>query len=165
MSPAIASTLILRELRAMRREVDAYPNDGAPWRMLPGLPNSGGTLVLHCAGNLQHFVGAVLGGTGYVRDRAAEFSRREVPRSELRAELDRAIAAVEQTFAALEPADLDRPYPGEVGGRIFTTDIFLGHLAVHLAYHLGQLDYHRRLVAGSGDSVGAMSLDELSLTG
>src|SRR5690606_19080291 len=74
MSPAIASTLILRELRAMRREVDAYPNDGAPWRLLQGLPNSGGTLVLHCAGNLQHYVGAVLGVTRYVPDRPAEVS-------------------------------------------------------------------------------------------
>ncbi len=145
----------------MHREVDAYPNDGAPWRMMPGLPNSGGTLVLHCAGNLQHYIGAVLGGTGYVRDRPAEFSRRNVPRSELGAELDRAMSAVEQSLAALPPEVLRRPFPVEVGGRILSTDVFLAHSASHLAYHLGQLDYHRRLVTGSNEPVGAMSLDEL----
>ena len=145
----------------MRREVDAYPNDGAPWRMMPGIPNAGGTLVLHCAGNLQHYIGAVLGRTGYVRDRAAEFNRRDVPRSELGAELERAMSAVEGTLAALPAAELQRPFPVEVGGRILATDTFLAHAASHLAYHLGQLDYHRRLVTGTNEPVGAMPLDEL----
>lgn len=145
----------------MRREVDAYPNDGAPWRMMPGISNSGGTLVLHCAGNLQHYIGAVLGGTGYVRDREAEFSRRGVPRSELRAELDRATEAVERTLASLPDTALESPFPAEIRGRTLPTDSFLAHSASHLAYHLGQLDYHRRLVTGSNEPVDAMSLDEL----
>lgn len=161
MNAETASTVILRELRALRREIEAYPDDEAPWRVPPGISNPGGTLALHCAGNLQHYVGAVLGGTGYVRDRAAEFSRRDVPRSEILAELDRAAGAVERTLATLPAGALERPYPEAVAGHIFPCHRFLTQIASHLAYHLGQVDYHRRLVTGDGATVGALATAEL----
>jgi hypothetical protein len=161
MTAAIASTVILRELRALRREIEAYPDDETPWRVPPGIANPGGTLALHCAGNLQHYVGAVLGGTGYVRDRPAEFSRRDVPRSAILAELDRAREAVERTLADLPAEVLGRPYPEAVAGHIFPCDRFLAQIASHLAYHLGQVDYHRRLVTGDGTTVGALATGEL----
>lgn len=145
----------------MRREVEAYPDDATLWFTPPGIANPGGTLALHCAGNLQHYVGAVLGGTGYVRDRAAEFSRRGVPRAELLEGLDRAAEVVDRTLAALPEEVLERPYPERVADRIFPTGIFLAQLASHLAYHLGQLDFHRRLVTGSGGTVGAVAVADL----
>src|SRR3970282_1758330 len=80
--PAIAA-VIGRELRTIERELNAYRTEDQIWALPAGLPNSGGTLALHAAGNLLHFVGAVLGGSSYVRDRDAEFSRRGVPRAEL----------------------------------------------------------------------------------
>ena len=77
------ATVICRELRAVERELNAYQNDEQVWLLPEGLPNSGGTLALHIAGNLRHFIGTVLGGDPYVRDRDAEFSRRGVPRAEM----------------------------------------------------------------------------------
>ena len=76
--PALLGILLRRELAALRRSVEAYPDDASVWALPPGVPNSAGTLVLHCAGNLRHFLGAVLGGDGYRRDRDAEFARRGV---------------------------------------------------------------------------------------
>src|SRR4051812_35442996 len=106
--------LILRELRALSREVEAYPNEADLWALPPGIPNSAGTLALHVAGNLQHFIGARLGGTGYVRHRDVEFSRRDATRAELLEGLDAAARAVESTFARMSDADLAKPYPEEL---------------------------------------------------
>ncbi|MDP3909355.1 MAG: DinB family protein [Gemmatimonadales bacterium] len=155
-------TVMLRELRALRREVEAYPSDADLWRVAPGIANPSGNLVLHLAGNLQYFVGAVLGGTGYVRHRDAEFGARDAPRRELLEQIDRAMAAVETGLGKLRDGDLDRPYPEPVGGGSYTTGAFLTHLAVHLAYHLGQVDYHRRIVSGDGATVKAVAISELA---
>jgi len=154
-------TLILRELRAVRREIERYPDDATVWRAVPGIPNTAGTLALHLAGNLQHFLGAALAGDGYVRDRDAEFSRRDVPRDELLAEVDRAREAVAVGMDALTDDALAGEYPEAIGGRTFVTADMLVHLAAHLAYHLGQLDYHRRIVTGDGRTVNAVAAKDL----
>ncbi len=151
---------MVRDLRGLAREVSAYPTDADPWRPLPGIANPGGTLALHLAGNIRHYVGAVLGGSGYVRDRAAEFSRRDVPRAELVAEIERAVADAERVLPALTSATLAAPFPEAVGGHRFVTSRFLVHLVAHLGYHVGQVDYHRRVVAGGG-AVGTLSVAEL----
>src|SRR5262245_13323309 len=98
---AAIGRMLSRELRTLRREVEAYPDDATLWKAPPGVPNAAGTLALHLAGNIQHYVGAVLGGSGYVRDRPAEFSKRDVPRDEILREIDAASAAVERTFPSL----------------------------------------------------------------
>ena len=125
-------------------------------------PTPAGTLALHLAGNLQHYVGARWGGTGYVRDRDAEFARRDVPRAELIAEIERARAAVAAGLGAVgaEAARRGRIPSSSRGCRIRTGD-FLVHTAVHLAYHLGQLDAHRRVVTGNAEGVGAVKPAEL----
>jgi uncharacterized damage-inducible protein DinB len=150
-------TVLLRELAALRRSIESYPDEGSLWRRPGHVPNAAGTLALHLAGNLQHYVGAVLGKTGYVRDRNAEFARRDVPRDALLAEIDAATAAVERGLAACGDEALERPYPERMGGHTVATSVYLIHLASHLAYHLGQVDYHRRTVTASGESVGAMA--------
>ncbi len=155
------STLFLRDLDGLRREIELYPDDAAPWAEIPGLPNRGGTLALHLAGNLRHFVGAILGGSGYVRDRDLEFSARDVPRNEL---LDKTAAArqeVEAALASLDSGVLETDYPLPLGGRIISTRLFLIHLAVHLTFHLGQIDYHRRAATGDGTSAGVIPLSAL----
>ena len=124
-----------RELLTLRRSIEAYPDDASLWAERPGIPNTGGTLALHLAGNLQHFVGAVLGKTGYVRDRAAEFARRNVPRTAILAELDAAIEAVDRGLAAVRDEMLPAEYPLEVAGRKVAIGDFLVHLATHTAYH------------------------------
>lgn len=155
-------SVMIRELKALRRELDAYANDADLWRIVPGIANPGGNLVMHLAGNLQYFVGAVLGGTGYVRNRDAEFADRDVPKRQLLGEVDRAIAAVTTGLGRLREEDLDKPYPEPVGGITSTTGAFLSHLAVHLAYHLGQVDYHRRIISGEGKTVKAVAIGEIA---
>ncbi len=155
------ATVMTRELKALRREVESYPNDAKPWESAPGITNPGGNLVLHLAGNIQYFVGAVLGGTGYKRYRDAEFGSRDVPRADLLREIDGALAAVETGLERVSDADLGKPYPEPVGGVTPTTGAFLAHLAVHLSYHLGQVDYHRRIFTREGKTVGAMAVAEL----
>lgn len=159
---AAVQTMLLREIAAVGRSVEAYPDDASLWALPEGLPNSGGTLVLHLLGNLQHYVGALLGGSGYRRDRPAEFARRDVPRMELLAELGATTVAVERALTTLSDEALSQQYPESVGGHTFETGIFLVHLAAHLAYHLGQIDYHRRAVTKDARSVGALPLANLA---
>lgn len=154
-------TLLMRELRTLAREVDAYPTDALLWRLVPGIPNSGGTLALHLAGNLEHFVGAVLGGTGYVRDRDAEFSTRELARAEVRARVESAARAVDAALSHLTAERCEASYPMDVGGRPVRAGDFLVHLVAHTAYHVGQIDYHRRFLDPDAQGVGAVSTAEL----
>ena len=153
--------VIRRDLRALKREVLAYPTDADLWATPPGVSNSGGNLALHVAGNLRHFVGDALGGSGYVRDRDSEFARRNQGRREVAAELDAAEAEVADALAALPDDRLREPFPGDPGGTRVMTGDFLAHLAVHLGYHLGQVDYHRRLVCADGTTVAAVAIVEL----
>ena len=149
--------IMRRELEGMKDELLAYQEESDIWREVPGLPNTAGTIALHVAGNLQHFVGAQLGDSGYVRDRAAEFARRGVPTAEIVEELDTALAALDSTFAGLEEDAMERPFPEEVAGVQPTSAEFLVHLVAHLAYHLGQIDYHRRCVTGDTTTAGVLS--------
>jgi hypothetical protein len=158
--PAIAA-IMCRELGAIERELNAYETEDQVWALPAGLPNSAGTLALHAAGNLQHFIGTVLGGSSYVRDRDAEFARRGVPRSELIAELHRAADAVRGTLPSLDPARFAEVYPQPVANRRVNTGEFMTHLATHLAHHVGQLDFHRRVVTGDARGVGPVSPTEL----
>lgn len=155
------TTMMLRELAAVRRSVEAYPDDASLWVERPGIPNPGGNLALHIAGNLRHFVGKGLGQVPYTRDRDAEFGRRDGARAELVAEIEAARDAVEKGMARATDAVLAAPYPDAIGGRRLTTGDFLVHLAVHLGYHMGQLDYHRRVVTGDAAGVGALSMADL----
>ena len=155
------SALVLRELRALRRELELYPSDEALWALPPGIANAGGTLAIHVLGNLRHYIGARLGDTGYVRDRAAEFTVRGVPRGSILAELARAEEDVRGVLARLDPARLEEPYPDAVGGFAVETGDFLAQVAVHLAYHVGQIDYHRRLVTGDARIATTMAIGEL----
>ena len=154
-------SILDRDLRALQREVDAYADEADLWRVVPGTTNSAGTLVLHLAGNLQHFFGARLGRTGYVRDRPAEFSRR-VERAELLREIEAAQAAVSAALARLTPSQLTAEFPESVADARLTTGEYLLHLVTHCAYHLGQIDYHRRAVTRSETTIGAMRPGELS---
>lgn len=153
--------LMLRDMAAVRREIEHYRDDEGPWKVVPGLTNSGGTLVLHMVGNLQHFMGAVLGNNGYTRNRDAEFVRRGVSRAELLREVDATINTVTKSLESLTVEQLQGAFPQEINKMQIPTDTLLMHLVSHLTYHLGQLDYHRRCVTADGTSVGTLSLTAL----
>jgi len=146
------SLLLTRELEGFRREVALHADDESLWQTMPGVTNAAGHLALHVAGNLQHFVGALLGGTGFVRNREAEFATR----SGTRADVDRALAAaietVRRTLARATDAELEQPMPGAPAGLRTTRGRFLMHLVAHTAFHLGQAGYARRLQTGEGAS-------------
>jgi len=153
--------VIVRDLAALREQVVAYECEEDLWVCPDGIPNSAGTLLLHLVGNLQHFIGAQLGNTGYVRNRDAEFSARNVPRADLETGIQEAIETVNATFEQLEPRDLEQEFPLELVGCRLTTGLFMTHLATHLAYHLGQIDYHRRVVTKRSEAAGAQSIPAL----
>ena len=155
-----AARMLARELAAVQREIALFPDDVRVWDTAPGLPNSAGNLALHLAGNVQHYIGAVLGQTGYVRDRDAEFGRRSGTRDEIRAELARAIAVDGQVLPAVPAGRLAEDVavagiPPMPWGR------FLIHLCVHAGYHLGQIDYARRVLTGDPASAAALPMAEL----
>lgn len=155
--------LLLREVEALVREVEHLPDDDALWKTLPGVTNSCGNLALHIAGNLQHYVGHVLGGTSFVRDRDREFNQRSGTRADVIAELRMAIGAVDRTLRELSRDRLDQPYPQELGGVRPRTGVFLFHLVSHAGYHLGQAGYLRRILTGDETTTGAIPVSDLKL--
>ena len=142
----ILSELYERDLAKLRTEIESYSNEGDLWKTSEGISNSGGNLCQHLTGNLQHFFGAVLGGTGYVRDRDAEFASKGTTKADLLTDIDAAEKSVKETLEKLSDEDFAKTYPIEVFGQPMTTGYFLTHLATHLNYHLGQINYHRRLL-------------------
>ena len=142
----ILAELYERDLEKLRTEIESYENEEDLWKTGEGISNSAGNLCQHLTGNLQHFFGAVLGGTGYVRDRDAEFASKGTTRADLLADIDAAKKSVKETLEKLSDEDFAKPYPIEVFGHPMTTGYFLTHLTTHFNYHLGQVNYHRRLV-------------------
>lgn len=150
-----------RDLEGLAAELGGYPDDAAVWAEVPGFANSTGTLVLHCCGNLRFFIGAVLGGSGYVRTRDAEFSARDLSRTELQLLLAITGDEVVRALEVMDRTTLGDEYPAVVGGGHLPTDQMLLHLVSHLAYHLGQADGHRRVVTGERRSIGALGVAPL----
>jgi hypothetical protein len=164
MTPLATDLLILlrRDLRCFIREIEAFPDDATLWQTLPGISNSAGNLALHVAGNLRHFVGTVLGGTGFARQRDQEFAQREGTRADVIALLEAAITEVEQGLAALTEISLAQPFPQVLLGHQPPTGRFLLHLSTHLAFHLGQAGYLRRALTGEAGATGGMAIADLS---
>lgn len=138
-----------RDLDKLKVEINAYPHEDDIWKTGGDIANSAGNLCLHLTGNLRHFFGSVLGGDGYVRDRDAEFALKNVPRADLLMGIDQASSSIKTTLAKINDDDLAATYPLEVFGGPIMTGLFLTHLATHLNWHLGQINYHRRLIAAS----------------
>lgn len=140
------SPLFERELNAVKKELSLYQKEENIWKVAGQVNNSAGNLALHICGNLQHFFGAVLSKTNYVRNREEEFSRKNIPIDELFDELDKTIDVVKETLSSLHESDLQKLFPARVTVGEVTTEFFILHLALHLSYHLGQVTYHRRLL-------------------
>ncbi len=117
--------------------------------MAPGIANSGGNLCLHLVGNLNTYIGAEIGKTGYIRHRDLEFSLKNVHREELISKVEETIRVVDMSLSLLKDADLGKEYKiHKIDGFPDNTGLILMHLESHLTYHLGQINYHRRLLDG-----------------
>jgi hypothetical protein len=156
------SLSLVRELEGFKREIALFPDDESVWSTMPGVSNSAGNLALHLAGNLQYFIGSVLGHTGYVRNRELEFGQRSGPRENIYAELDAAIDVVRKVLPGLSDAALDADFPEAVMNTTFRTGTFLVHLCSHAGFHLGQAGYLRRILTGDSRSSGPIPLGPLS---
>ena len=141
--------VLLEGLDKLKQEINAYATEDALWVVDREIANSGGTLALHICGNLQHFIGHVMGETDYERDREAEFENKHIPRVEIVSEIDNAASIIESVLSKLEPEDLENNFPIQVFKHkpTMTTAYLIVTLASHLSYHLGQINYHRRLTA------------------
>ena len=142
----ILDKLFQRDLENLKTEISSYKDEENLWEISGDVKNSAGNLCLHLCGNLQHFIGAVLGNSGYIRNRDAEFSRKNVPLKELVKEIELTTTDVVKTLKKLKEVQLGEKFPINVFGYEMTTEYFLIHLITHLNYHLGQINYHRRLL-------------------
>ena len=135
-----------RDLTLLKQELNAFTVEERMWHVDPKISNSAGNLALHLVGNLNHFVGTTIGNTGYIRDRDAEFARKGVSRAEINADVDKTIAMLKKVLGKLTNADLDKPFPVKKNNKEESTGHFLIHLFGHMNYHLGQINYHRRML-------------------
>ena len=135
-----------KDLEQVRIEIESYKAEGKIWIIDKGIANSAGNLCLHLVGNLNTFIGVEFGKTGYIRNRDLEFSLKDVPRKELLQKVDETIVVVENALDKVTEEQLYGEYPLLVLKEKTTTEFFLVHLATHLSYHLGQINYHRRLL-------------------
>ncbi|HNC40092.1 MAG: DinB superfamily protein [Bacteroidetes bacterium ADurb.BinA245] len=144
----IASLISLykRDLEKLKQELSQYEHENCIWETSGNISNSAGNLCLHLVGNLNTYIGAELGGTNYVRNRPLEFSQKNIPRAELIEMVEATSKLVMDTLQKLKEVDLSKEYPQIVFETKMTTGYFLMHLAVHLGYHLGQINYHRRML-------------------
>lgn len=138
--------LFERDLQRLKIEIGLYKAEENLWLVKEGISNSAGNLCLHLLGNLNHFIGTVLGNTGYVRHRDDEFSLKNVLRQDLITNIENCILVVKETLQKLTDTDLEKDFPLEKHGTIVNTGHMLIHLYGHLSYHLGQMNYHRRLL-------------------
>ncbi|MDR7370952.1 DinB family protein [Flavobacterium aquidurense] len=139
-------SLFNRDLNKLKVEIESYQNENQIWVIDKNISNSAGNLCLHLIGNLNTYIGAELGKTAYIRNRPLEFSLKDVPKSELITKIDETILVINNTLDSLTETDLEKIYPQIVFEKEMTTEFFLVHLSTHLAYHLGQINYHRRLI-------------------
>jgi len=135
-----------RDLNKLKKEISLYQHEPALWITEANIANTAGNLCLHLIGNLNTYIGAQLGNSGYVRHRELEFSLKDVPREELLQKIDDTISVVEKALNGLSEEKLVEEYPIVVFDGRTTTAYMLIHLSAHLGYHLGQINYHRRLL-------------------
>ena len=153
--------LLTRELEGFQREILLFPDDESVWQAKAGVANSAGNLALHVAGNIQYFIGAVLGGTGFVRDRDREFGARSGSRDEIIAELGKALDVVRTVLPRLTSEQLDAVFSAHRTATAVSTRRFLLHLCTHAAFHVGQAGYLRRIVTGDARSTETVSATRL----
>ena len=139
-------SLLNRDLNKLKFEIESYEFEKQIWAIDKNISNSAGNLCLHLIGNLNTYIGAEIGKTGYIRNRPLEFSLKDIPKWELISKIENTIEVVNNALDSITEKDLEQIYPQIVFEKEMTTGFFLIHLSTHLAYHLGQINYHRRLL-------------------
>jgi hypothetical protein len=144
------ASLYFRDLTRVVQELQAFPDTAACWATAPGVANAAGTLALHLEGNLREYIGRQLGGIPFTRDRPREFSDRGIAQSELISRIEKVRGMTDSVLQRLSDEALDAAFPEPLFDAMLSTWMTLIHLNGHLNYHLGQIDYLRRLSTGDG---------------
>lgn len=139
-------SLFNRDLNRLKKEIESYTSEEKIWIIDKQIANSSGNLCLHIAGNLNTYIGKELGGINYIRNRDQEFSLKNISRTELVKKITGLMSMIDQVLSKLDESELSKEYPLFVLDTRTSTEYMLVHLATHLAYHLGQVNYHRRLL-------------------
>jgi DinB superfamily len=140
------AALFHRDLTRLAQQLPAFTDQDAIWQCPPGVTNSAGNLILHLEGNLREYVGRLLGGFPYHRSRDEEFAAYGIPVIELAARIDDVRCLVPSVVGQLSDAQMQATFPEDLLGSPVSTQQFLIHLHGHLNYHLGQIDYLRRVL-------------------
>lgn len=141
--------LFNRDLKRLISEIEQYSNEDDIWKIKGQLNNSAGNLCLHIVGNLNTYIGKELGKSNYIRNRDLEFSSKNIPRQELIQKVENTIVMINETLDHFDETLLETEYPVLVFENKTSTGYLLVHLTTHLTYHLGQINYHRRMIENS----------------
>lgn len=134
-----------RDLHRLRKEIELYNNEKNLWKVEKQIANSAGNLCLHLIGNLSLYIGAEIGKTNYVRNRELEFSLKDISKAELIGNIEKTKIIVSTSLDKLTDDELENEYPILIFENKSSIGFLLIHLTTHLTYHLGQINYHRRL--------------------
>lgn len=139
-----------RDLDKLIGEINSFKNENDIWKIKNGITNSAGNLTTHLLGNLNHFIGKTLGNTNYVRNRDEEFSIKNISREKLIADIDSLKKVIKNTLPQLSDENLKKEFPIKIRDEVFSTENMLTYLLAHLNYHLGQINYLRRMLNAEG---------------
>jgi hypothetical protein len=142
----VLTTLYERDLRKLIEEVNLFQKEENLWKTVGSVKNCCGNLTLHILGNLNHYVGATLAHSAYIRDRPQEFAKKGVPRGELVGQLEALIPMIKSTLNNFTAAQMDAQYPDLFDDAYNSNSYVLIRLLTHLDYHLGQVNYLRRVL-------------------
>ncbi|MDD2791664.1 MAG: DUF1572 family protein [Sediminibacterium sp.] len=134
------------ELIKLKTEIGLYKNESNLWIINGEIKNSAGNLCLHITGSLNYLIGAALGKSTILRQKDEEFRLKNVSKSELIKCIDSAIETVKQNLPGLSNHDLSMDYPLPFGGNTEKVGLVIIYLISHVSYHLGQINYHRRIL-------------------
>lgn len=139
-------TLYKRDLQRLHKEITLFSQEEHLWQTSGQVPNAAGNLALHLVGNLSTYIGKNIGNTPYVRNREAEFTSKDIPKQSLLHQIETTQHLVLTTLQQMQAVELSQQYPENVLGYEMSTGFFLMHLLAHLSYHLGQINYLRRIL-------------------
>ncbi len=146
MNTNILTELYTRELNTLKEELKLYTSEEAIWKVEKDINNSAGNLTLHLIGNLKHYFGACLGNNGYVRHREDEFNLKKIPLRTLLSDIDEVIEMIQKTLNNMDDGQFHANFPGFFLNEQRSVQYVSLHLLAHFSYHLGQINYHRRLL-------------------
>ncbi|WP_158009618.1 DinB family protein [Tenacibaculum todarodis] len=139
-------TFFERDLNRLTAELELYKKEENMWLTEKHISNSAGNLTLHIIGNLHTFIGKEIGKTNYVRNRPLEFNQKNVSRLVLIESIKNTLKMIKKALSPLSEEDLKKDYTLLKFSKTESVEYLLVHLTTHLTYHLGQINYHRRLI-------------------